>query len=1820
MAPRLRWALATLLLLLSLLPPADAAAPLRPQAEKRERTPLSGPSALASIGRSPARATDVLPAWFRQAAVDKSNRAAPPSDTARHIPAWSSGSVLPSWYRGEAATAPRPGPRAPLAPPLTAPVLPAWYRDSASSGQSGRLRQTLYRTNVTVYGPAQIDNCQTVTYTIVVHNDELTATNVVLTSAMPSGFSPREIRHTIGEITPSHVITIADRFDASCTAVSGQHTATFSQDGQPPFTIYTDFLVNPGAITLRKLPGVTPARVGDVVTWTVFVENTGYGSVSNVEVTDVLSTGLEWVSGPTSTSYVSIPVGAVVTFPVVARVVGCSGLENNVLATWGCGGTPCQTQTAKASIDLLAPEPLLDFTPPPLLIDYCTNAGSFEMPVLNKGTGTAYRPFIGVDLSPLVITPTGGAVYTTTPRPGFVLTDSLAPGEVFTLSFVAGFPDVCTGGSGGRLVYEPEYYDSCDNLFLPPVRFGSWARRGDVPSLSVSKTMPPEIQLGDVVTATVVVQAANISGTVRVTDTLPLSWTVISADGGITVTQDGHTLIVWENVPTGTTIFTPVLASPSPYEPGSCATCGTSVANAVVARATDCQDCDVSAEANARTEIQCDIGIVARKAVAPAVADTCSTYTYTNTYRFGTEIVGTTWAQMRLTEQLANAQRYVGSLRAEVLSGTEVYLLPASVVTLTPQLVITFSGLATVPVAGAVLTVTYDLETTDLSQSACSDHTWYDWTYFDTGLATLGPCGDDGIAEEGVFVSSQAPRMTLGMTRTPPDDVVYPCGTYTITLDMARTSLAPAYDVQLNVPTSTYAILEVLGYGTLDPIEVISDATGYHFRYSDLFTATSAASVTLRTRLRCSAPAAPFNATLTYDDRCRDDENYGASCSVGGTLDSPTLLRPLPILYKFPEIIYAAGDVVTWTLTAINSGSGVAYGVVLTDALGSGLRYVTSSMTSTLGSATGAAPPLTSSNLVTWTELVFQPGEKYTFDFAAEIISCENLTNLFNGQQSCVGETCLSGIPQRSRVVLPPTLMINTNVALTPLADCLTRTVTATVRNAGLLSVYTATVTETLPAGMVYVPNSTRFVTGTDSQPPPESEWQAGGEPAGAPGGPLVWTHAQIANLARLRPHETVWIRFDVRADCEFGGGNIIIRAAYQDVCGEAMQSQASSFAMPSDPPRITASKVGRNLSTDSGWASQVNAEPGQSVQWRVALTNASPTADGYNVVVTDTLPANSTYVSADPLPSAVNGQTLSWNLGTLTRSTSFTALITTTVNAGSCTSLDTTNQFTATWGCDEGCRELATAQATLRTRPTYDTPGLSTAVEPPTLHQCGGVVTLTLRNDGPPAHNVVLTDTLPSGFVYSDTVYSSTPPTELPTSGDATPVWRWTDVTLPTGVTTVAFRVNSGAADACAVPTGGDNVVDMAFQADPSCTTPVYTVTASTPIAVVSPTLVVSKTPRLAVAAPGDVVTWTIAVCNVGNGEAPHITVTDTVGSGFTDTRVVTWSLSPLTANTCVNLEPVTATVRTTGVQTNHVSLVGTCDAGCTYGGAQDTAYVTLLNAFDKSPAVQTATIGSIVTFTLSGLLPDEEADFQNLTLTDTLPAGLGYVASHLVYTADVTARRGGPTTTVTASPTVTPGWLTGGVIRWNLGDQPGAWQISGIITAVVLNTASNVNGARLTNTLRLAFIEEGQTVAYSDTGAVDLVEPLAHLGKSYVTSAGCGATLLQDNFNAGSLSGWGITGTWSVANGVAVNADSGTDRRIVRGSTTWSDYSLSAMLRSGDSDGAIGLIFRSNATASNYYRFIWSRTATTGTLRLQRVQERMCLPWTPPSRRCTT
>ncbi len=197
-------------------------------------------------------------------------------------------------------------------------------------------------------------------------------------------------------------------------------------------------------------------------------------------------------------------------------------------------------------------------------------------------------------------------------------------------------------------------------------------------------------------------------------------------------------------------------------------------------------------------------------------------------------------------------------------------------------------------------------------------------------------------------------------------------------------------------------------------------------------------------------------------------------------------------------------------------------------------------------------------------------------------------------------------------------------------------------------------------------------------------------------------------------------------------------------------------------------------------------------------------------------------------------------------------------------------------------------------------------------------------------------------------------------------------------------------------------------------------------------------------------------------------------------------------------------------GSGTNEVKVFGFCDSRCLYSRGADIAYVTLLAAFTKLPTVQTDTIGASVVFTFTADLTDTNGIYEGITITDTLPTGLGYVDAQLTYTEDGDGNAGGPTVVSGVAPTISPTLYSSGNVIWQLGDVSGTVQISGVITAVIQNILATNHGDRLVNDLEMTYVLGGLSYVFTDTAFVDIVEPTLAIEKDVTpTDAKAGQTV---------------------------------------------------------------------------------------------------------------
>ncbi|MGB9881094.1 MAG: hypothetical protein ACPLRM_10060, partial [Anaerolineae bacterium] len=521
----------------------------------------------------------------------------------------------------------------------------------------------------------------------------------------------------------------------------------------------------------------------------------------------------------------------------------------------------------------------------------------------------------------------------------------------------------------------------------------------------VTKSGPEdrEVYANERVTYTLNVEFSNLSSEVYITDVFQANcnYTLLDAGGGTVITGTNRITITW--VATASPWTRTLVFSPTGDCPDICGCCVQSLRNTLYASGNDCQNCTVSASDSVDTPVQCEELLSSHsKEVSPSSGEACDTRVFTNTYVFAPSFtVVPSWLGMIFTDTLSHLTYVNGSASVYISNGVQSCPATFTVINTAPLVIGNISPTCAISMPGATMLIAYRATVRD--DFTCSGGEFYDWSYLNLGVMGnfwCAPC-DDGISEEGVWVTVAEPQMGVSISGVPA--IVSACGVYTPLVTLSRSGSTPAYDARLRFPTVDYAIIEVLGFTGATPAFTTTNGSSYTWHYGDAFTTVTTATVQLRVQRRCDA-AGPVQAIAYYDNLCANDEVYDDTCSASAS-QSPLVFDAHPILYKFPELIYASDDVVTWTLTAINSGAGTAYGVVMTDVLGSDLRYLRSAITSSLGSAAGVIP-ITSSHQVTWTNVTFLPGEKYIITLTAEIIGCDDLDNVFAWAQGCLGQTC----------------------------------------------------------------------------------------------------------------------------------------------------------------------------------------------------------------------------------------------------------------------------------------------------------------------------------------------------------------------------------------------------------------------------------------------------------------------------------------------------------------------------------------------------------------------------------------------------------------------------------------------------------------------------------------------------------------------------------------------------------------------------------------------------------------------------------------------
>ncbi len=541
-----------------------------------------------------------------------------------------------------------------------------------------------------------------------------------------------------------------------------------------------------------------------------------------------------------------------------------------------------------------------------------------------------------------------------------------------------------------------------------------------------------------------------------------------------------------------------------------------------------------------------------------------------------------------------------------------------------------------------------------------------------------------------------------------------------------------------------------------------------------------------------------------------------------------------------------AGSNLTYTVTATANGPGTAQGVTVTDTLPANIGQNVIASTSVAG-----VTPIISGNTVTadFGAMAANTSAMLTITVVPTAAAIPQITD----QATVTTQGSIDPNPNNNSASLTTTIDPAADLALSlaglpstvTVGNSVTYTLTAT--NAGPSDADDVVVTDILPLDI------TSSVTASTS---------VGGVT------PTVANGQVTADLGTLAMGASATVTITVVPD----------GAAVPQIIDSAFIS--SSTYDPdqgnNSPPAVTTTVNPVPMSdlsiTMSGAPDPVYA--GSNLTYTIKATNSGPSTDP-DAVVTDTLPANVTFVSATGgvTPS---GDVLTLPLGGLASNstTTVTIVVTPTAAAAGSGSASITNSAVITGEYNSNLQNSASTSTTVMA-----STAIAIQVAPqPTTAQAGQdlTYTVTATNNGPSnATGLVLTDTLPSVIGANVSAMTSVPGvTAVVSGGQVTASFGEVDLNDSLTLTITVVPTLAAVTDSPLVDTA--TVTNNEFNSDPN------TAMSSVPVAPVSNLSITMSGPPGSVGVGSDV-TYTISASNSGPSTDPDAVVTDTLPANVT-------------------------------------------------------------------------------------------------------------------------------------------------------------------------------------------------------------------------------------------------------------------------------------------------------------------------------------------------
>ncbi len=643
------------------------------------------------------------------------------------------------------------------------------------------------------------------------------------------------------------------------------------------------------------------------------------------------------------------------------------------------------------------------------------------------------------------------------------------------------------------------------------------------------------------------------------------------------------------------------------------------------------------------------------------------------------------------------------------------------------------------------------------------------------------------------------------------------------------------------------------------------------------------------------------------------------------------------------------GDALTYTVTAINLGPSTLTSINVSNSISpflTGIAYAP--VQGNFNSANGV-----------WNGLALAAGDSVTLTITATV--SHSVAGLFT---NFVAVSVPSGVTDPvltnnsaadiDTVFATPDLTVVKNGPANVFAGT-NFNYTISVTNVGLATASNAVVSDVLPTNVVFVSASGNGNTNA---------------------GTVNW------NLGNLGVNAVSNLTLTVTAPTS---GSIT------NVASVAASTPDSNLGNNTSPPVGTGVTPLADLAV--GKSGPVSVTASSNYTYSVSITNFGPSSAS-SVVVTDTLPAGVTFVSASG-GGANGGGSVHWSLGALVSGQ--TSNLTLTVKAPASGSItNTANVNSPTLDPNSGNNTSPQVISTVTTLALSADIRVTKAGPANVFAETNFNYTITVTNAGPNiASNVVASDVLPTNIVF------------VSASGGGTTnagVASWAVGNLAAGVTT--NLVLTMTAPASGTITNIATVTSPTADPTPGNNTSSPVGTSVIPLADVA---VTGSGPTNVLA--GGTILYTVTVTNFGPSTASNVVVSDSLppgvsftgatGGGTNNSGVVTWPAIPGLTNGQSYSFTVTVTAPASGTLTNTVSSASpTADPILGNNNGTDPSAITITAvtpvadlAVGKSGSAASF-LGGNFSYTIS-VTNFGPSTATALSVTDNLPAGINFVSA---------------------------------------------------------------------------------------------------------------------------------------------------------------------------------------------------------------------------------